>query len=210
MIRHYLWAIAQCCVLFLICIPMTLAGVVVVPVALLRPDDSKREVTIITDGINTWWLRRLADWARWWDNPIDGFFGDPAFRWAGRDIPFGWKSTDFLAQFWWGAIRNPLNYFKRFVISCDVRRCQFELLAGQEFVRDRADATGFQFLLATREDGRRYYRIYWVRKWPGTSRAAIVELGHEFRREHFTENYTGREFKAFKGFAFLIHPCKPI
>lgn len=214
MIRHYAWAIIQNVALFLICIPLTLLGLIVVPVALLWPDDSQKAATYKTDGIEQWWLRTLPSWATWWDNPYDGFLGDDALRWAGRDVPFGWRNLFYRAQCWWGAMRNPLHRFKSFVMACDIRRCTFQLLAGQEFVRDRPDSTGYQFALATRDDGRRYYRIYWVWQWPfkvfGRDVAAIIEIGHEFRRDHWYQDYTGRDFKNFKGFAFLIHPCKPI
>lgn len=236
-----LWAVESLALLVL-CVPLTVAGLVVVPLALLRHDDSQKAATYKTDGVSVWWLRRLPRLARWWDNPYDGFLGDEYFRWAGRDVPFGWRNTDFLAQCWWGAVRNPLHRFKSFVIDCDVRRCDFLLLAGQPFVRDRPDATGFQFARALRSDGVPFYRLYWVWQWPslvmqllswlfGLPRrllardgsafcspwslqvgdfAAIVEIGHEFRADHWQQDYTGREYKASKGFAFLIHPCKRI
>lgn len=210
MVGHLLlWAL-EGLALFLVCLPLTLLGLLVVPLALRWPDDSQKVATYKVGGRHVWWLRRLPWWASWWDNPIDGFLGDDSFRWAGRDIPFGWRNTDYLAQCWWGAIRNPLHRFKSFVITCDVRRCSFLLLAGQPFVRDRADATGFQFARALRDDGVPFYRIYWVWKWPGLDRAAIVEIGHEFRADHWGQDYSGREYKARKGFAFLIHPCKAI
>lgn len=210
MILHVVWCLIQSLLLFAVVVPLTLIGLFVVPLGLLRPDDSAKSTTTTTDGMYTWWLRRLPRWALWWDNPVDGFLGDDQFRWAGRDIPFGWSNTGLLAQFWWGAIRNPLHYFKSFIITCDVRRCRFYQLAGQAFVRDRPDATGFQLLLAKRDDGVRFYRLYWVWQWPGTERAAIVEIGHEFRADHWGQEYVGREYKALKGFAFLIHPCKKI
>lgn len=233
MIRHYAWAIIQNVLLFALCIPLIILGVVVVPLALLWPDDSQMTATYKTDGNFEWWLRTLSPWASWWDNPYDGFLGDDAFRWASRDVPFGWRNTFYRAQCAWGAFRNPLHRLKSFLLACDIRRCTFLLLAGKEFVRDRPDSTGYQFALATRSDGVRYYRIYWVWQWPTKvvqvfawlfgapllsspwsllvkDRAAIIEIGHEFRRDHWYQDYSGRDFKNFKGFAFLIHPCKPI
>jgi hypothetical protein len=41
-------------------------------------------------------------------------------------------------------------------------------------------------------------------------RAVIVELGHEFRRDHWFQAYGASDFKYLKGFAFLLHPCKAI
>lgn len=211
----FVWALANSLVTFFaMVVPLTLLGLVVVPLALLFPDDSQKSATYITDGVNQWWLRTLKPWASWWDNPYDGFLGDDKFRWASRDMVFGWKNTDYKAQCWWGAMRNPLHRFKSFVITCDIRRCTFTHLLGRDFVRDRADSTGFQFLMATRDDGVRFFRIYWVWKWPkafwGKDHAAIIEIGHEFRRDHWYQDYSGKDFKNLKGFAFLIHPCKGI
>ena len=210
----YIWAIVQNVLTFLSVIPLTLLGLIVVPIALRFADDSKKSATYKTNGVDEWWLRTLPTWAKLWDNPYDGFLGDDAFRWAYRDIPFGWKNTDYIAQCWWGAVRNPLHYYKSFIISCDIRKCKFELLQGQLFVRDRPDATGYQFQVAKQSNGLRFYRIYWVWQWPTwifkVPRAAIIEIGNEFRSDHWSENYEGREFKYLKGFAFLIHPCKKI
>lgn len=210
----WVWAIVQNTLTFLVVVPLIILGLVVVPVALLSPDDSQKQATLVTKEGESWWLRTIRPWATWWDNPYDGFLGDSALRWALRDIPFGWKNVDYLAQVWWGAFRNPLHRLKSFVITCDIRRCTFTHLLGQDFVRDRADSTGFQFLMATRDDGVRFFRIYWVWKWPkafwGKDHAAIIEIGHEFRRDHWYQDYSGKDFKNLKGFAFLIHPCKGI
>lgn len=45
-----------------------------------------------------------------------------------RDIPFGLKRPSFLGQYWWMAFRNPFNYFKRFILACDVRKDVVERL----------------------------------------------------------------------------------
>jgi hypothetical protein len=198
--------------IFITYVPLLILGLFVVAAALLYPDDSKREATYKTRDGHEWWFRNLSwKWAWWWGNDVDGFLGDDDFRWASRDIPFGLKNTSFLGQWWWGAIRNMLGNYKRFVIACDVRECTYELLVGQEYVRDDPENTGFQLLRATRRrDGKEYYRIYWVWKWPGLARAFIVEIGHEFTGKHFKENYVGREYKAFKGHSYIIHPFKKI
>lgn len=153
----------------------------------------------------------MPSWAKWWGNPIDGFLGDDSYRWASRDIPFGLKNTSFLGMFWWGAIRNPLNYFKRFVISCDVMECSYKLLQGKEYVRDDNANQGYQFLKATRKsDGKAYYRIYGVWQYGQSNRAFVLEIGNKFDKSHFSENYSGREYKAFKGFTFVVNPYKEI
>ena len=207
----YLKALSYNLIILLFTMPLIILGFIVVPFGLLFKDDSKKDLTYKTDGTNEWWLRTLPSWAKWWNNPIDGFLGDDSYRWASRDIPFGWKNTSFLGMFWWGAIRNPLNYFKRFVISCDVRECSYELLQGQEYVRDDITNQGYQFLKATRRyDGKAYYRIYGVWQYGQSSRAFVLEIGNKFDKSHFSEDYTGREYKAFKGFTFVINPYKEI
>lgn len=205
---QFLYAIVFNTVLFCLIVPLTILGLITVPIGLLFADDSQKDATMKTDGVNVWWLQRLPRWLYWWDNEYDGFLGDEYYRWAGRDIPFGWKNTDFVARWWWGSIRNSLHNFKSFLIACDIRQCVYTKVWGQDFVRDRVDATGFQFLKAKRANGFCYYRIYWVYRWPGTNSGMIVEIGHEFRGDHWAEDYTGIEYKNYKGFSFLIHPFK--
>ena len=64
-------------------------GIFLMPIFLLFVDDSKKELTYKTDGINEWWLRTLPKFALLWDNRIDGTLGDDDYRYASRDIPFG-------------------------------------------------------------------------------------------------------------------------
>lgn len=207
----YLKAVFYNLIVLICTVPLIILGLIIVPLGLLFKDDSKKDSTYKTDGTSEWWLRTLPSWAKWWGNPIDGFLGDDSYRWASRDIPFGLKNTSFLGMFWWGAIRNPLNYFKRFVISCDVRECSYKLLQGKEYVRDDNANQGYQFLKATRKsDGKAYYRIYGVWQYGQSNRAFVLEIGNKFDKSHFSENYSGREYKAFKGFTFVVNPYKEI
>ena len=50
-------------------------GVFFIPIFLLFVDDSKKELTYRTDGVNEWWLRTLPKIALFWDNKIDGTLG---------------------------------------------------------------------------------------------------------------------------------------
>jgi len=111
--------ILQAIVIWIFQAILTIVGVI----ALLFTDDSLKDKTyLLNPDREEYWLRQLPKWAKWWNNPIDGTLGDDNFRWASRDIPFGLKNTSFLGQFWWMAIRNPFNYFKRFILGCDVRK----------------------------------------------------------------------------------------
>lgn len=179
-------------------------GFAVVPIALMFPDDSQKDSTYIQNGTQEWWLRQLPSWAKLWNNSIDGTLGDPDFRWASRDIPFGRKNTSFLGQFWWMAVRNPANCLKRFILSCDVRNHRVEKLGGKDYVRDDLNSTGWQFLKCGK-----YYTFYGVWKWPKTERALVIQLGNKFDLEDNIKTYPdGQEYKYFKGFTFEINPYK--
>lgn len=211
-------------------VPLYIIGLVVVPIALLFPNESKKIGTYRTNGTDEWWLKTLPRWASLWDNPIDGFLGDDAYRWAGRDITLGYhdesllarmvrkvfhdftiKNTDYLGQLLW-ALRNPVNNFKRFILTCKVTECEYQLLAGQEFVRDDMKNQGWHFLKAIRiSDGKVYYRFYYVKSYGKSARAFTAEFGFKFDAQDFSAIYTDeRKFKAYKGFTFLVNPYKDI
>lgn len=155
-------------------------GIFLMPIFLLFVDDSKKELTYRTDGVNEWWLRTLPKFALFWDNKIDGTLGDDDYRYASRDIPFGLKNTSFLGQYWWMAFRNPFNYFKRFILACDVRKDIVEKIAGQDYVRDDLRSTGWQFLKCGKGI-LPYYAFYGVWKWKWSDTHAVVtQLGNKF------------------------------
>lgn len=182
-------------------------GIFLVPIFLLFADDSKKDSTYKSDGVNEWWLRTLPKPALFWDNKIDGTLGDDDFRYASRDIPFGLKNTSFLGQYWWMAFRNPFNYFKRFLLACDVRKNTIEKISGQDYVRDDLDSTGWQFLKCGK-----FYTFYGVWKWKGSAtRAVVIQLGNKFDLEDNLKTYPSEsEYKYFKGFTFEINLFKDI
>jgi hypothetical protein len=183
-----------------------LLGFVIVPLALLKPDDSQKEATYQTDGKNEWWFRQLPSWAKWWNNSVDGLLGDTSYRWAGRDIPFGMKNTSFMGQFWWTAVRNPFNYFKRFILSCDVRKNEVVKLHGQDYVRDDFNNTGTQFLKCGH-----FYMFYGVWRYGKSNRALVMQLGNKLKVKDNTTVYTKeQEYKYLAGFTFEINPFKDI
>lgn len=186
-------------------------GIFLMPIFLLFVDDSKKETTYKTDGVNEWWLRTLPKFALFWDNKVDGTLGDDDYRWAGRDTPFGWKNTSFLGQYWWMAIRNPFNYFKRFTLACDVRKARVEKIAGQDYVRDDLRSTGWQFLKCG--DGiLPFYTFYGVWKWKWSdTHAVVIQLGNKFDLEDNLKAYpSDQEYKYFKGFTTEISFYKDI
>ncbi len=186
-------------------------GIFLMPIFLLFVDDSKKELTYRTDGVNEWWLRTLPKFALFWDNKIDGTLGDDDYRYASRDIPFGLKNTSFLGQYWWMAFRNPFNYFKRFILACDVRRDVVEKIAGQDYVRDDLDSTGWQFLKCG-GGILPFYTFYGVWKWKWSdTHAVVIQLGNKFDLEDNFKAYPAeQEYKYFKGFTTEISFYKDI
>lgn len=207
-------------------------GIFLMPIFLLFVDDSKKEPTYKTDGVNEWWLRTLPKFALFWDNKIDGTLGDDDYRYASRDIPFGLKNTSFLGQYWWMAFRNPFNYFKRFILACDVRKDIVEKVAGQDYVRDDLNSTGWQFLKCGK-----FYTFYGVWLYPehkvytlgfekvdswykyklkvntylNTSKSLVMQLGNKFDLQDNLKAYPiEQEYKYFKGFTFEINLYKDI
>jgi hypothetical protein len=181
---------------FLIQLIGILLGIVIIPLALIKPDDTLKSLSYKNFENLEWWKRTLPSWAKPWDNIVDGTLGDDDFRWAGRDIPFGLKNTSFLGQLWWMAIRNPFNYTKRFILSCDVRKNKIEKLAGQDHVRDDLKSTGWQFLKCGK-----FYTFYGVFKYPKTERALVIQIGNKFDLEDNNKTYSEeQEYKYFKGF----------
>lgn len=182
-------------------------GIFLMPIFLLFVDDSKKELTYRTNGVNEWWLRTLPRFAMLWDNKIDGTLGDDDFRYASRDIPFGLKNTSFLGQYWWMAFRNPFNYFKRFVLACNVRENKVEKIAGQDYVRDDLQSTGWQFLKCGN-----FYTFYGVWKWKWSdTHAVVIQLGNKFDLQDNLKEYSSeQEYKYFKGFTTEISFYKDI
>ena len=182
-------------------------GIFLMPIFLLFVDDSKKELTYRTDGVKEWWLRTLPKIALFWDNKIDGTLGDDDYRYASRGIPFGLKNTSFLGQYWWMAFRNPFNYFKRFILACDVRKNVVEKVAGQDYVRDDLMSTGWQFLKCGR-----FYAFYGVWKWKWSdTHAVVIQLGNKFDlQDNFKAYPSDQEYKYSKGFTFEINPYKDI
>jgi hypothetical protein len=166
------------------------------------PETSKPFTVFHTD--KNWMLVRLPKWLLWWDNTIDGFMGDKRGWYYNKTL----KWPRFVSMWWWGAARNPSNYFQRFVVACDVTKCDIVKLAGKDVVEDDLENTGFQFIKATnRETGRRYYHLYWVHRWGTSNKGFNIQIGNKVKLHHATEKYEGdEEYKKYKGYTFEIGP----
>lgn len=229
------WVINTIIFIFVTLIPILLGPIVVAIGLLFSRIDSSQLPRPFTDykKDQLWKFVRLPRIFLWWDNLYDGFRGDTRGWWAeyaDEKVFFGLlpllrkiglpinklESDSYLAMWWWGAVRNPANWIKRNFLNMDIRQCTCEVLAGQDYVRDDFQNTGFQLLRAVRiEDGKTYWRVYWVRRWGSSNRAIVVEFGYEFAPKHWTAAKNGeydgdREYKNFKAFAYGFNPFKDI
>ena len=170
-------------------------------VCLLPKTKRKHEAEAFTSNIGIWYPVHLPKWAWLWDNDGDGARGDKrGWFWCEYmpDMPEAFK------YWFWLAIRNPANNFKRFILGFDIRTETIETIYGEDYVRDDFNSTGFQLVRA----GRRYH-LYYVRRYSNSPRALVIELGNKFRVEHNGKTYES-EHKYFKGFTFEVNPYKDI
>lgn len=163
MIRHVLTWWVQSTAVFLLGLPVTLLGLVVVPLALpfRRYIGEPRPFTQYPDA-GYWRLVRLPSWALWWDNIYDGLLGDKRGWWENycrKNYVHG--ADHWYSMFQWAAIRNPANYWSRMVTGCDVR--SVSLLAGQPVVDE--DNPGWHFLLAVDAKGSSFYYLGFNFPW---------------------------------------------
>lgn len=194
---------------FLIELPAIILGLFLVPIGLLflKPEGKSVPYTKYPE-MGSWKLIRLPKWLYPWDNSIDGVLGDRRGWWANETKDW----NPYVAMWWWMAVRNPANQLKRFILTCDVSRCLVSVYKGQEFVDDEIGYTGFQILQAERDDGKKYYQLYYVRPWGNSTRGLVIQMGFKFKLKHndydFENDYP--HYKRFKGFTFEIAPYKDI
>lgn len=211
--KDILIAILSWMFLFLIQLAGMIAGLIVVPVMLLFgkfDEESQKKFTVF--NTNRYWIREKFPKVFWpWDNIEDSSTGDHRGWWDLHS--FGSDSRRFINRFWWLAIRNPFNNFKRYVIGCDVRNYTISKLAGQDYVRDDFNSTGWQLLKASpkRDSGvwLPRYTFYLVARWGTSDRALVVQLGNKIKLSHNAEEFD-KEIDYWKGFTFEINPWKDI
>lgn len=185
-------------------------GLFIVPVMLLfgRFDEStKKPFSMQNKG--RYWTREVFPKVFWaWDNKEDSSVGDVRGWWD--DNCFGADAYRPINRFWWMAIRNPFNNFKRLVLGIDIRKYTMSKILGQDYVRDDLQSTGFQLLKATpNAGGIPRYMLYYVRKWEGTDRAIVIQLGNKIKLSHNTTEEM-KEIDNWKGFTFEVNPYKDI
>lgn len=185
-------------------------GFLIVPVMLtFGKFDKNSEVPFTDHTSKNKWIREVFPKLFWpWDNVEDSSVGDTRGWWDANC--FGADSRRWINRFWWLAVRNPFNNFKRYIIGCDVRKYTFSLLAGKDKVRDDFENTGWQVVKATPKSGVvPRYMFYWVKRYGASNRALVVQIGNKIKVSH-NDAVEANEIDYFKGFTIEINPFKDI
>lgn len=200
-------------VMFLVQLVGILLGIFIVPIMLMfGKTDESSAIPFSQFNTHRMWKREVFPKIfYYWDNLEDSSAGDHRGWWDANCF-FG-DSSLWINRFWWLAIRNPFNNFKRYVIGCDVRDYHFTKIAGQDVVRDDIYNTGWQFLKATPREGGRIviprYMFYLVGRYGTSERALVIQIGNKIKLEH--EHAVEKdEYDYFKGFTTEINAYKYI
>ena len=164
-------------------------------------DKSKCVPFTVPSNIGSWFPVHLPKWAWYFDNDRDGARGDHRGWYWMEYIP---DYPDAFKYWFWLAIRNPANNFKRYVLGFDIRKETIRTIYGDNYVRDDFESAGFQLVKA----GHRYH-LYWVKRYSESDRALVIELGNKFQVRHNGAVYES-EHKYFKGFTFEVNFWKDI
>lgn len=190
-----------------------ITGIFFVPLMLLFGKfDKSSEQKFTLYNKDRYWIREVFPKVFWpWDNIEDSSTGDHRGWWDANC--FKGNSRLWINRFWWLAIRNPFNNFKRYILGIDSRQYNYSLLAGQDYVRDDLQSTGWQFLKASPKLGSSKrlprYQFYLVARWGGSTRALVVQLGNKMKLSH-QDRVEKEEIDYFSGFTFEVNPWKDI
>ena len=112
----------------------------------------------------------LGDRRGWWSNERNG------------------NHKSFWSQYLWSAVRNPSNNLRFMPLSSiNVKYAKrIDLLAGQEYVRDREGGEGYQFIRAISKNGIPYYSFYLVKNY-GNGKGFVIRFGFKVIPSHMEE-----------------------
>lgn len=197
--------------LFLVQIPLILIGPLVVACMLpfRKTDESTRKPFTQYPELGDY---VFTNFSGWWGNPCDGLLGDKRGWWAN----YCWEHyhrhhTHPFCMWMWAAFRNPINYFSRCVAGVDVSRCLIEKKWGQDVVSDSVGKTGWQYLVAYRDDGKEFPRLYIVLPWFfKPTHAVMIDIGWKVKLSHNGTPKDARLADRAKGDVFTISPWKTL
>lgn len=176
------------------------SGLVICSFPKVKREEESKPFTVSTN-VGVWFPVHLHSLFWLWDNDRDGARGDHRGWYWMEYLP---SMPESVKYWWWLAIRNPANNFKRFILGFDIRTAKIETVYGQDYVRDDFNSTGWQLVKA----GNRYH-FYLVYRYGQSDRALVIELGNKFQVRHNHGVYES-EHKYFKGFTFEVNLYKDI
>ena len=214
MTKHILTWLFTSLGIFLLGLPITLLGPLMVALALPFRIVHHETDTPFTDPSTvpgTHRLVTLPGWARLWDNIFDGAEGDKRGWWNTYCLKnYKLSARSFYSMWQWLAIRNPDNYWSRVITGCDVSRCDITLLAGQPNVDE--GHPGWHFLCATdRETGRQYHYLGFV-FFPYADKTHYIlgRFGWKIKLSHNGTSPEADPTDRFKGSVFRVSFWKSV
>lgn len=180
-------------------LPLFLAGLVIV--AVMIPFRKTDEATRLPNG----WV--FTNFGTWWGNPFDGLMGDKRL-----DYAKGFKAFPTFWSMWlWAAVRNPVNYWSRLVAGVDVSRCTIHKVWGDDTVVEAPGVRAAQYIVAKRDDGREFPRLFVVLPWFfKPTHALLIDLGWKVKLSHNGTSPNARLQDRFKGLVFTVSPWKTL
>lgn len=209
---HYLIWLSQSLAVFLLSLPVTLLGLPLVALGLPFRREFPETKTPFTQYPGEWMLVRLPTWLKWWDNQYDGLLGDKRGWWDNDCQTLRSKPASHPYCMWlWAALRNPANYFSRNIVALDISRCTVTKLWGDDEVIEEPGYRCAQFLMATRDDGKRFYRMFISWAIPGRpDKALMLDIGWKFKLKHSLMPKDTPDKDRLRGDVFVISPWKTL
>lgn len=204
----YLHWIAHSLGMLLLNIPVTLLGLVLVAIGIpfRRTFPETAAPFTVWGEYGSWELVRLPSLLKWWDNQYDGLYGDKRGYWSDQR---GGKHDSFLSMWLWAAVRNPANYFSRNVTVVDISRCVVTKVWGDDEVIEEPGYQCAQFLCATRDDGKKFYRMFisWALPFR-QDKALLLDIGYKFKLGHNSMSHDAPEKDRLRSDVFVVSPWK--
>lgn len=163
-------------------------GLFLQPIAILLAKESKVDSKLFSQfpQHGVWYMRTAPKWLFPFGNERDGFLGDKRGWWANE---CDGEEETFLSQYLWSALRNPCNNMRFMPISsCNAKEAEITLLAGQEYVHDKVEYAGWQFVRALDKYKIPYYGFYFVKpRKDDPTKGIVIRIGFKVEPRHNTE-----------------------
>lgn len=153
----------------------------------------------------------FTNFVGWWGNPCDGLVGDKRGSFAKWCVENGITPGSFRAMFEWAVRRNPANKWSRVDAGCDVSRCVIDKVLGDDVVVEEPGKGGYQRLIARRDDGKEFPRLFIVLPWFfRNDHAFLIDIGWKIKLSHNNTPKDARLADRAKGLVFTISPWKSL